>query len=103
VLIVCVLTTYAAATGAGEYGQRDLFGNMVILQAFNGCVVLTALLLAALMHQRDRSRRDVEQACTQLSELVARLDTALHARLELDTHRVRNRSAETVTRDRSEY
>lgn len=87
VLIVCVLTTHAAATGAGGFAGRDLFSNMVILQAFNGCVAMTALLLAALMHQRDRARRDVEQACAQLSELVTRLDTALRARHELDTRR----------------
>jgi integral membrane sensor domain MASE1 len=97
VLIVCVLTTHAAATGAGGFGQRDLFGNMVILQAFNGCVALTALLLAALMHQRDRARRDVEHACARLSELVTHLDAALRARRELDTRRV-----EPVRTDRSE-
>jgi integral membrane sensor domain MASE1 len=90
VLIVCVLTTHAAATGVGGFGQRDLFGNMVILQAFNGCVALTALLLAALMHQRDLARRDVEQACAQLGELVGHIDTALRARRELDGRRVRN-------------
>jgi integral membrane sensor domain MASE1 len=83
VLIVCVLTTYAVATGAGGFGQRDLFSNMVILQAFNGSVALTAFLLAALMEQRDRARRDVEQACAQLSELATRLDAALRARREL--------------------
>jgi integral membrane sensor domain MASE1 len=101
VLIVCVLTTYAAATGAGGFAQRDLFSNMVILQAFNGCVVLTALLLAALMHQRDRARRDVEQACAQLSELVTRLDTALRDRRELDTRRFR-KPPEAVREARSE-
>jgi hypothetical protein len=92
-----VLTTHAAATGAGGFGQRDLFSNMVILQAFNGCVALTALLLAALMHQRDRARREVEQACARLSELVTHLDAALRARRELDTRRV-----ESVRADRSE-
>jgi hypothetical protein len=69
----------------------------IILQAFNGCVALTGLLLAALMHQRDRARRDVEQACARLSELVTHLDTALRARRELDTRRV-----ESVRADRSE-
>jgi len=104
VLIACVLTTYAAVTRAGGFGQRDLFSNMVILQAFNGCAALTALLLAALMHQRDRARRDVEQACAQLSELVTRLDTALRARRELDTRRARNWSnwsPEPLTRARA--
>jgi integral membrane sensor domain MASE1 len=92
VLIVCVLTTYAAATGAGGFGQRDLFGNMVILQAFNGCVALTALLLSALMHQRDQARHDVEQACAQLGGLVARLDTALRTRRKVDARRERDGS-----------
>jgi integral membrane sensor domain MASE1 len=84
VLIVCVLTTHAAASGAGGFGGLDLFSTMVILQAFNGCVALTALLLAGLMQQRDRERSDVEQACAQLSELVTNLDAALRARRELE-------------------
>jgi integral membrane sensor domain MASE1 len=82
VLIVCVLTTYAAAIGAGWFGQLDLFSTMVLLQAFNGCVAMTALLLAALMQQRDRARDDVEQACAQLTELVTHLDGDLRARRE---------------------
>jgi integral membrane sensor domain MASE1 len=74
VLIVSVVTTHAAAIGAGAFGQRDLFTNMVILQAFNGSAALTALLLAALIHQRDQAHRDLKQACAQLAELATQLD-----------------------------
>jgi len=74
VLIVCVITTRAAAIGAGEFGQHDLFTNMVILQAFNGSAALTALLLAALIHQRNQAHRDLKQACAQLAELATQLD-----------------------------
>jgi integral membrane sensor domain MASE1 len=74
VLIVSVLTTHAAAIGAGAFGQRDVFTDMVILQAFNGSAALTALLLAALIHQRDQAHRDLKQACAQLAELATQLD-----------------------------
>jgi integral membrane sensor domain MASE1 len=74
VLIVSVVTTRAAAIGAGAFGQRDLFTNMVILQAFNGSAALTALLLAALIHQRDQAHRDLKQACAQLAGLATQLD-----------------------------
>jgi integral membrane sensor domain MASE1 len=74
VLIVSVIMTRAAAIGAGGFGQHDLFTNMVILQAFNGSAALTALLLAALIHQRDQTHRDLKHACRQLAELATRLD-----------------------------
>jgi integral membrane sensor domain MASE1 len=74
VLIVSVVTTRAAAIGAGGFGQRDLFTNMVILQAFNGSAALTALLLAALIHQRDQAHRDLKHACRQLADLASQLD-----------------------------
>ncbi|HEY0694756.1 MAG TPA: hypothetical protein VGD71_37690, partial [Kribbella sp.] len=44
------------------------------LQAFNGSAALTALLLAALIHQRDQAHRDLKQACAQLAELATQLD-----------------------------
>ncbi|MDT7631627.1 MAG: hypothetical protein QOI50_3557 [Pseudonocardiales bacterium] len=74
VLIVSVVTTHAAAIGAGEFGQHNLIEDMVVLQAFNGSAALTALLLAALIHQRNQAHRDLRHACAQLAELVARLD-----------------------------
>jgi integral membrane sensor domain MASE1 len=40
VLIVSMVITRAAAIGAGGFGQRDLFTNMAILQAFNGSATL---------------------------------------------------------------
>ena len=74
VLIVSVVTTHAAAVGAGAFGHRDLFLNMVILQSFNGSAALTALLLAAVIQQRDQAHHDLKLACAQLADLAARLD-----------------------------
>jgi integral membrane sensor domain MASE1 len=74
VLIVSVVMTRAAATGAGGFGQRDLLTNMAILQAFNGSAALTALLLAALIYQRDQAHRDLKHACRELAELATQLD-----------------------------
>ncbi|HEX4246502.1 MAG TPA: MASE1 domain-containing protein [Pseudonocardia sp.] len=90
VLIVSVVTTHAAAIGAGAFGQRDLFLNMVILQSFNGSAALTALLLAAVIHQRDQAHHDLKLACAQLADLAARLDHDVLDRDQLaDALRVR--------------
>jgi integral membrane sensor domain MASE1 len=77
VLIVSVVTTYAAAIGAAGFNEGDLFANMAVLQAFNGSAALTALLLAALIHQRDQAHRDLQRACTQLA--TVRRDRLLDA------------------------
>jgi integral membrane sensor domain MASE1 len=44
------------------------------LQAFNGSAALAALLLAALIHQRNQAHRDLKHACAQLAELATQLD-----------------------------
>jgi integral membrane sensor domain MASE1 len=72
-LIVSVVTIRAAVVGAGTFGEHDLLGNMVTLQAFNGSVALTALLLAAIIHERDQAHRDLERAAAQLTEVIGQL------------------------------
>jgi len=109
VLIVSVVMTHAAAVGAGEFGQHNLSTDMVVLQAFNGSAALTALLLAALIHQRNQAHRDLRHACAQLAELAARLDQhslpgdQLLAALRLPLTSVRQALARPALGDQPEH
>lgn len=72
-LIVTVLAIQATAEGVGPFAGHSLLTRMVTLQAFNGSTTLTALLLAAIIAERDHTRRQIEQVCVQLAETVVRL------------------------------
>ncbi len=72
-LIVTVLASQATAEGVGPFAGHSLLTQMVTLQAFNGSTTLTALLLAAIIAERDHTRRQIEQVCVQLAETVVRL------------------------------
>jgi integral membrane sensor domain MASE1 len=69
-LIVSTVTILAAARGAAPFAGLSLATTMIVLQAFNGSVALTALLHAAITAERDRARQDVEDACAQLAQAV---------------------------------
>ncbi|WP_067281650.1 MASE1 domain-containing protein [Streptomyces jeddahensis] len=73
VLIVSVIAIDAAANGSGPFSGHDLLAKMVIVQALNGTVALTALLLAATITERDHTRREIEQVCRGLREALTRL------------------------------
>ncbi|MDH6123622.1 MASE1 domain-containing protein [Kitasatospora sp. GP82] len=73
VLVVSVLTVVAATDHAGPFAHRGLFAIMVTLQALNGSAALTTLLLAAVVAERKSTYRKIEEACTDLAEVVARL------------------------------
>ncbi|WP_425246106.1 MASE1 domain-containing protein [Streptomyces sp. NEAU-NA10] len=97
VLFTSVIAIHAGAEGSGPFSGHDLLAQMVILQAFNGTVSLTALLLSAVITERDRTLREIEEACDRLTEALARLapDEALDqwpsSRPEERDHRKRNR------------
>lgn len=74
VLGVSTLTILAAARGTGPFSHHDLFTNMVALQAFNGAAALTALVLAAVVTERNRTHEEIKQLCAQLSTVVAQLE-----------------------------
>ncbi|MGO4420409.1 MASE1 domain-containing protein, partial [Streptomyces sp. MCAF7] len=72
-LIVSVCAIQATAAGAGPFAGHTLLARMVTLQAFNGSTALTALLLSAIIAERNRTRQQIELICTQLAEVVVRL------------------------------
>ncbi|MEU8651913.1 MASE1 domain-containing protein [Streptomyces sp. NPDC048737] len=86
-LFTSVLATVAATDGVGPFAHLTRTEVMGKLQAFNGTMALTALLLSALITEQRNTRRSVEQACQELVEVVEHLtagDTP-HGRLQKGT------------------
>ncbi|MFB6557321.1 MULTISPECIES: MASE1 domain-containing protein [unclassified Streptomyces] len=73
-LAVVTLAVLAAAGDRGPFVGDDVFANMVTLQAFNGTTALTALLLAAVITERDRTYEEIKQLCGRLADVVARME-----------------------------
>ncbi|MGX2998771.1 MASE1 domain-containing protein [Streptomyces sp. JNUCC 64] len=72
-LYVSVVAAVAAADGAGPFAGHGQFEVMINLQAFNGSVALTALLLGVLVSEQRTIRLRIEQAVVELAEVVERL------------------------------
>ncbi|MCX4658231.1 MASE1 domain-containing protein [Streptomyces uncialis] len=72
-LYVSVVTAVSAADGDGPFRDHTRLGVMINLQAFNGAIALTALLLAALVTEQLKTRRHVEEAVAELADVVERL------------------------------
>ncbi|MEU8488064.1 MASE1 domain-containing protein [Streptomyces sp. NPDC048641] len=73
VLFVSVLGIAAATERAGPFAHHTLFEVMVNLQALNGSAALTALLLAAIVTEQQSIRQKIEQAVSDLTEVVGHL------------------------------
>jgi hypothetical protein len=73
--IVSVVTILAVAHGSSQFAPLGAVQKMVALQAFNGSVALTALLLSALVAERNQAHRAIQKAVGQLSDALA-LQTA---------------------------
>ncbi|MEG3627681.1 MASE1 domain-containing protein [Streptomyces poriticola] len=72
-LAASIVTTVAATERAGSFAQLTDVQIMVKLQAFNGSMALTALLLSAVITEQLNTRRSVERACQELVEVLAHL------------------------------
>ncbi|MER5932561.1 MASE1 domain-containing protein [Streptomyces sp. NPDC002054] len=73
-LAVSTLAILAAAGDQGPFVGEDVFANMVTLQAFNGTTALTALLLAAVITERDRTHEEIKRVCARLAEVVSQME-----------------------------
>lgn len=72
-LLASVAVTVAATEGFGPFRGLTHEQVMMKLQAFNGTVALTALLLSAVITEQRNTRRSVEQACQELAEVLEHL------------------------------
>ncbi|MFD0203005.1 MULTISPECIES: MASE1 domain-containing protein [Saccharothrix] len=70
-LIATTLAARGAARSTGPFADLDLVVRMMTLQAFNGTAVLTALLLSAVIAERNAARAAIERTVTQLADVVA--------------------------------
>lgn len=73
-LAVSTLAILASGRMTGPFAHQDLLTNMVTLQAFNGTASLTALLLTAVVSERNRTHEEIQRLCAQLSDAVTRQD-----------------------------
>ncbi|MFI6931967.1 MASE1 domain-containing protein [Streptomyces sp. NPDC050287] len=80
-LFTSVMATVAATQEAGPFAGLTRIAIMMKLQAFNGTMALTALLLSAVITEQLNTRRSVEQACQELVEVVAHLTAGDPSRL----------------------
>src|SRR5262245_13705167 len=77
-LIVSGFAIHAAAKGAGPFAGHDLVEKMITLQAFNGSVALTGLLLAALTAERYKAFQVLENAHRQLADIATEQEALQH-------------------------
>ncbi|MEU0370168.1 MASE1 domain-containing protein [Streptomyces sp. NPDC006283] len=73
-LVVSTLAILAAAGDSGPFTGEGLLSAMVTLQAFNGTTALTALLVAAVITERDETHEEIKRVCARLAEMVAQLE-----------------------------
>ncbi|MDK1344561.1 MASE1 domain-containing protein [Streptomyces sp. 378] len=72
-LFASVLTTVAATDRVGPFERLSRVEVMMKLQAFNGAMALTALILSAVITEQIYTRRSVERACQELVEVLEHL------------------------------
>lgn len=72
-LFTSVMATVAATDEAGPFRELTHIEVMIKLQAFNGTMALTALLLSAVITEQRNTRRSVERACQELVEVLEHL------------------------------
>jgi integral membrane sensor domain MASE1 len=72
-LLASTAATIAATDEAGPFEQLTRVEVMIELQAFNGSMALTALLLSAVITEQRNTRRSVERACQDLVEVLEHL------------------------------
>ncbi|MFB9537314.1 MULTISPECIES: MASE1 domain-containing protein [Streptomyces] len=72
-LFASILATVAATDRAGPFDGLSRVEVMLKLQAFNGAMALTALILSAVITEQVHTRRSVERACQELVEVLEHL------------------------------
>ncbi|MFF3539426.1 MASE1 domain-containing protein [Streptomyces sp. NPDC002466] len=71
---VSTFAILAAGRMTGPFADYGLAADMIVLQAFNGVIALTALLLGAAVTERNRTHHEIRRLCARLSEKLARQD-----------------------------
>ena len=69
-LIVSSVATWAAVGARGPFEGQSLANKMLLLQAFNATIAFTAFFLAALVLERIRANRALQEAADELGDRV---------------------------------
>ncbi|MFH9469624.1 MASE1 domain-containing protein [Streptomyces clavifer] len=72
-LLMSVMAIVAGTDGVGPFADHSVLEVMLNLSVLNGCVALTALLLAAIVTEHNNIRYETELACDELAALVEEL------------------------------
>lgn len=72
-LLMSVMAIVAGTEGVGPFDGHSVLEVMLNLCVLNGCVALTALLLAAIVTEHNNIRHETEVACEELAALVEKL------------------------------
>ncbi|WP_369191626.1 MASE1 domain-containing protein [Streptomyces sp. R08] len=72
-LFASVMATVAATQETGPFADLTHVEVMMKLQAFNGTMAFTALLLSAVITEQRNTRISVENACQELAEVLEHL------------------------------
>lgn len=72
-LLMSVMAIVAGTDGVGPFEDHSVLEVMLNLSVLNGCVALTALLLAAIVTEHNNIRHETEVACEELAALVEEL------------------------------
>ncbi|MDT0401543.1 MASE1 domain-containing protein [Streptomyces edwardsiae] len=72
-LFASVMATISATDRVGPFRNLSEVEVLSNLQAFNGALALTALLLSAVITEQRNTRRSVERACQELVEVLEHL------------------------------
>src|SRR5439155_867306 len=70
VATVALVDILATIGGRGQFGGLPPVTSLVAVQAFNGAVCLTALVLAAISHQERRAQRRLRRAAIELEDRI---------------------------------
>jgi integral membrane sensor domain MASE1 len=72
-LLMSVIAIVAGTDGVGPFAGHSVLEVMLNLSILNGCIALTALLLAAIVTEHNNIRHETELACEELAALVEEL------------------------------
>ncbi|MFC5171082.1 MASE1 domain-containing protein [Streptomyces mutomycini] len=72
-LFISVMAIVAGTDAVGPFAGHSVLEVMLNLSVLNGCVALTALLLAAIVTEHNNIRHETELACEELAALVEEL------------------------------
>ncbi|MEV7082750.1 MASE1 domain-containing protein [Streptomyces sp. NPDC093516] len=72
-LFASVMATVSATDRVGPFERLTRVEVLMKLQAFNGAMALTALILSAVITEQINTRRSVERACQELVEVLEHL------------------------------